>query len=45
MMTPTDPSVTAARDAERELWREYRLNIVERFIEVDAPRLRVRMLE
>ncbi|MGH7476552.1 MAG: alpha/beta fold hydrolase [Longimicrobiales bacterium] len=44
-MTDTHPAISAAREAERELWQEYGLNMVERFIELDNPRLRVRMLE
>ena len=44
-MTETDSTITAARNAERELWREYRLNIVEHFIDVAELRLRVRMLQ
>lgn len=45
MTKDTNPAITAARDAERELWHEYGLSFVERFIEIDVPRLRVRMLE
>lgn len=44
-MTDTNPAITAARNAERDLWHEYGLTVVERFIEIDIPRLRVRMLE
>jgi pimeloyl-ACP methyl ester carboxylesterase len=44
-MTATDPAITAARHAERELWQDYGLSVVERFIDIDEPRLRVRTLE
>ncbi|HWP82435.1 MAG TPA: alpha/beta hydrolase [Bacteroidota bacterium] len=44
-MATTEPAITAARNAERELWQEYGLTVVERFIGIDEPRLRVRMLE
>jgi len=43
-MTENNPA-PAARNAESELWQHYRLSVVERFIEIDHPRLRVRMLE
>jgi len=39
------PETTAARNAERDLWRHYGLNVVERFIDIDHPRLRIRLLE
>lgn len=39
------PTITAVRDAERRLWQHYGLAMVERFIEVGEPRLRVRILE
>jgi len=39
------PAITAARDAERKLWQHHGLTMVERFIEVGEPHLRVRMLE
>jgi 2-hydroxy-6-oxonona-2,4-dienedioate hydrolase len=41
----TRSEITAARDAERELWREHGLNVTERFIDIVEPRLRVRLLE
>ena len=44
-MTVAESAITAARSAEREVWRQYGLNVVERFIEIDDPHLRVRMLE
>ena len=44
-MAETNPAITAARNAESELWHDYSLNVIERFIEIDDPRLRVRMLE
>ena len=44
-MTETDPAITAARSAERELWQHYGLTVVERYIGIDNPRIRVRMLE
>lgn len=43
-MTQADP-ITAARNAERELYRDYGLTVDERFIEIDEPRLRIRVLE
>ena len=39
------PEITAARDAERALWQHHGLTMVERFIEIGQPPLRVRMLE
>jgi pimeloyl-ACP methyl ester carboxylesterase len=39
------PAITAARDAERKLWQHHGLTMVERFIELGSPRVRVRMLE
>ena len=41
----SNAEIAAARDAERELWREHGLHISERFIDIAEPRLRVRMLE
>ena len=41
----SDPTTTAAHNAERELWHHYGLAVDERFIDIDDPRLRVRMLE
>lgn len=43
-MTENDPAA-AAREAESELWQQYRLSVVEHFVELDHPRLRVRVLE
>jgi pimeloyl-ACP methyl ester carboxylesterase len=43
-MTENNP-VVAARNAESELWQHYGLTVIERFVEIDHPRLRVRMLE
>jgi 2-hydroxy-6-oxonona-2,4-dienedioate hydrolase len=40
-----DSRITAARDAESAFWRENGLTVTERFVEIDKPRLRVRMLE
>lgn len=36
---------TAARNAESELWQRYGLTVVERLVDIEKPRLRVRMLE
>ena len=44
-MTTSDPEIAAARNAERELWRHYGVTVVERFIDIDHPRLRIRLLE
>ena len=44
MSTP-DRAVTSAHDAERQLWQHYGLTVVERVVQIDAPRLRIRMLE
>jgi 2-hydroxy-6-oxonona-2,4-dienedioate hydrolase len=44
-MTTTDPRVEAARDAERQLWQHHGLTVVERFVDIEYPRLRVRALE
>lgn len=44
-MTTADPAIMAARNAERELWQHYGLTVVQRFIDIDEPRLQVRMLE
>jgi 2-hydroxy-6-oxonona-2,4-dienedioate hydrolase len=35
----------AARNAESELWQHYGLTVTERFVDIDHPQLRVRMLE
>ena len=44
-MEAMEPAIGAARNAERELWQHYGLAMVERFIEIQNPGLRVRMLE
>lgn len=42
---PENSLTTAARNSESELWQHYRLTNVERFVETEQPRPRVRMLE
>jgi 2-hydroxy-6-oxonona-2,4-dienedioate hydrolase len=42
---PGRPQTAAARDAESALWREHGLTVAERFIDIDDPRLRIRMIE
>jgi len=44
-MTTADQAISAARDAERQLWQHYGLTVVERFVDIDTPKLRIRMLE
>ena len=44
-MEAMEPAISAARNAEREMWQHYGLAMVERFIEIHNPGLRVRMLE
>jgi hypothetical protein len=44
-MNANDAAITAAREAERRLWKLYDLAVSERMIEVPEVGLRVRMLE
>ena len=44
-MPTADLTVTRARDAERRLWQHYGLTVAEQFVQIDSPRLRIRVLE
>jgi 2-hydroxy-6-oxonona-2,4-dienedioate hydrolase len=44
-MPTADQAITAARTAERQLWQQYGLTVVEHFVDIDAPRLRIRVIE
>ncbi len=41
----TDPKVAQYREAERALWVHYGLDPVERFVEIEGPRARLRIVE
>jgi 2-hydroxy-6-oxonona-2,4-dienedioate hydrolase len=41
----TDPNLEQYREAERALWEHYGLEPVERFVEIEEPQARLRMIE
>ena len=43
--TTTDPRAERYQRAERALWEHYGLQPTERFIQLDSPRVRLRLLE
>jgi pimeloyl-ACP methyl ester carboxylesterase len=44
-ISTADMTVTRARDAEHQLWQHYGLTVAEQFVEIESPRLRIRVLE